>query len=158
MSKIIPLSRINRYSAKHIRRYGREIVASGILIQDEKVLLIRRGKHDFPNPGAWGLPAGGVEPLETPERAAEREFWEETGIRVKADKLIMVENYFYDRLDKRIHIIEFIYKVRLLKKRVEVQLDSDHDQYCFVMLRELNNYRSLVLPRKRAIKMVFAII
>jgi len=54
------------------------IVAGGILIEGEKVLLIKHKKLN-----KWLYPGGHVEVNETPREAAEREFQEETGIKVK---------------------------------------------------------------------------
>jgi 8-oxo-dGTP diphosphatase len=62
----------------------RPIVGIGIVvIKDDTVLLVRRGKP--PNVGAWTLPGGAQEVGETAEDAARRELLEETGIAV--DKL-----------------------------------------------------------------------
>jgi len=53
--------------------------AAGILIVDGKVLLIKHKKL-----GKWLNPGGHIEPGELPHQAAEREFFEETGVRVRA--------------------------------------------------------------------------
>jgi ADP-ribose pyrophosphatase YjhB (NUDIX family) len=53
--------------------------AAGILIVDSKVLLIKHKKL-----GLWLNPGGHIEPGELPHQAAEREFFEETGVRVRA--------------------------------------------------------------------------
>jgi len=53
--------------------------AAGTLIADGKVLLIKHKKL-----GLWLNPGGHIEPGELPHQAAEREFFEETGVRVKA--------------------------------------------------------------------------
>ena len=49
-----------------------------ILLQNEKVLLIRRGGH--PALGKLAVPGGFVEPHETVQEAAARELMEETGV------------------------------------------------------------------------------
>lgn len=54
-------------------------VAGGVLIHDQKILLIKHKKM-----GLWLCPGGHLETNETPHQAAEREFFEETGIRVVA--------------------------------------------------------------------------
>lgn len=43
-----------------------------------RVLLQRRADD-----GQWGLPAGAIDPGETPAMAVRREVWEETGLRVE---------------------------------------------------------------------------
>lgn len=53
--------------------------AAGILIVEGKVLLVKHKKL-----GKWLNPGGHIEPGELPHQAAEREFFEETGVRVKA--------------------------------------------------------------------------
>lgn len=52
---------------------------AGFLIHGQKVLLVKHKKL-----GIWLAPGGHIEPEELPHKAAEREVWEETGIKVKA--------------------------------------------------------------------------
>lgn len=53
--------------------------ASGFLVDQDKVLLIKHKKLGF-----WLAPGGHTEDDELPHQAAEREIWEETGLKVKA--------------------------------------------------------------------------
>lgn len=55
--------------------------AAAWLLHQEKVLLIHHKKLNI-----WLAPGGHVEEQELPHQAAEREFWEEAGVRVKAFK------------------------------------------------------------------------
>ncbi len=40
----------------------------------------------YPGGEYWSLPAGAIEPGETPEEAVVREVWEETGLKVQVKK------------------------------------------------------------------------
>jgi len=53
--------------------------ASGYLVKDGKVLLVHHTKFD-----KWVPPGGHTEVDETPDQTAEREFFEETSMQVKA--------------------------------------------------------------------------
>jgi ADP-ribose pyrophosphatase YjhB (NUDIX family) len=50
-----------------------------------EVCLVRRSDN-----GLWALPGGGQELGETPQQCAEREFLEETGLRIEATRLLGV--------------------------------------------------------------------
>ena len=54
--------------------------AAGILfVAGDRVLLLKRSAAASVGANTWGLPAGSIEPGETPERAARRETHEEVG-------------------------------------------------------------------------------
>ena len=57
------------------------MTAAGVLIHQDKVLLVKHKKL-----GMWLNPGGHVDPEELPHQAAEREFWEETGVKVRAKR------------------------------------------------------------------------
>lgn len=60
--------------------------AGGILIHNNKALLIKHKKL-----GIWLSPGGHIEQNELPHQAAEREFFEETGLQVKAISVAEVQ-------------------------------------------------------------------
>lgn len=55
------------------------MTAAGFLVHNNNMLLV---KHTML--GVWLAPGGHVEPNELPHQAAEREFFEETGVKVRA--------------------------------------------------------------------------
>ena len=61
-----------------------KIAAFGAVFDAEgRILLMQRADNRL-----WAMPGGMVEVGETAAQAAEREFWEETGVRVRAEQLI----------------------------------------------------------------------
>lgn len=93
--------------------------ASGILFvvdNSSQVLLLRRGPNgDFP--GTWAIPAGHIEPGETPEQAARRETFEETGFLFTGE---LTELYSKDN---------FTMFVAILKSPFEVKLNEESTDY-----------------------------
>ena len=62
----------------------------GVLLDDtgERVLLV---EHVFHAKCPWGLPGGWINRREHPAQTVEREFFEETGLRVRAVRPLMVK-------------------------------------------------------------------
>ena len=63
----------------------------GILSQSGKILLQKRADK-----GTWGLPGGAIELGESALEALVREFYEETGINVRVEKLLNVYTKYSD--------------------------------------------------------------
>ncbi|MDQ5951652.1 MAG: hypothetical protein QG639_933, partial [Patescibacteria group bacterium] len=55
------------------------LTVAGVLFYQRKVLLVKHKRLQI-----WLAPGGHIEDNELPHQAAEREFWEETGVKVKA--------------------------------------------------------------------------
>ncbi|MBA2951617.1 NUDIX hydrolase [Streptomyces himalayensis] len=61
-------------------------ISAAIIVDEGRVLMVRRRISE--GELMWQFPAGGIEPGETPEDAAVRETAEETGLTVKAVRLL----------------------------------------------------------------------
>ncbi|MBZ9655607.1 NUDIX domain-containing protein [Phyllobacterium lublinensis] len=66
-----------------------------VFLKDSHILLLQRKKS--PEAGAWGIPGGKVDFLETAEQAIRREAMEETGLRAGEISLLgLSEQLFHD--------------------------------------------------------------
>lgn len=57
-----------------------------VLIEKEKILLVKRGREPFK--GQWALPGGRIDENETAEECLKREMKEETGLEVEPIRLV----------------------------------------------------------------------
>lgn len=68
----------------------REQLGHELILIPSVAAVIKNGQGDilFQYPGGeyWSLPAGAIEPGETPEEAVVREVWEETGLKMQVKK------------------------------------------------------------------------
>lgn len=100
-------------------------VAACYLEINNQILLLQRAQGKLEE-GRWGVPAGKLEPHETPENAAKRELFEETGITIKDEQMYHL-NPFYIRKPK----LDYIYhsfKI-FLDQTPKVFLSSEHQSY-----------------------------
>lgn len=74
----------HRLAGRHSRTEG-----AHLLVQDDagRILVVR----PIYLPGEWMLPGGTVERDETPHRAAERETEEESGMRTRVTRLLLID-------------------------------------------------------------------
>lgn len=80
---------------------NKHIGAYGILIQEEKIALIKKACGGYY--GKLDLPGGGVEHTETPTEALYREVMEEAGVKVISHKLLdVVTNNLIWQMDEDI--------------------------------------------------------
>src|SRR5215211_5141663 len=75
----------------------------GAVIQDGKILLIQERADD-----KWAMPGGWADLGNSPASVAEREVWEESGYRVKAEKVVAVIDA------NRIEPMEFYHAYKLI--------------------------------------------
>jgi ADP-ribose pyrophosphatase YjhB (NUDIX family) len=101
-----------------------KIGAAAVIEVDGRLLLARRAYE--PWRGYWYLPAGYVEVDESPAEAAEREVYEETGLRVQAQRLVDVR-YFDD--DPRGPGVLVIYACQIVAG--ELRVSHETDGLCF---------------------------
>lgn len=86
-----------------------EVCVGGIAVDDDRLLLIRRGRG--PAQGSWSVPGGRVEAGELLAEAVVREVLEETGLEVVCGEIIGVVERFSDHghyviIDHRVTVLD----------------------------------------------------
>lgn len=114
-----------------------KIDVRGAIIRENKILLIQE-KAD----GKWAMPGGWADLGDAPASVAEREVWEESGYRVKAEKVVAVIDA------NRIKPMEFYhaFKIIFLCKLIGGEPQISHETLA-VDFFELNNIPSLSIYR-----------
>jgi mutator protein MutT len=84
---------------------GPRVGVGAVLIHQDKVLLIKRGKE--PLRGRWVVPGGTVELGETLEQALVREVQEETGLTVRPLEVVLV----FDRIEREGDAVRYHYVI-----------------------------------------------
>lgn len=64
-----------------------QVFSAAVIFDDQQRILLVKLTYQRFHP--WGMPGGGLEYSETAEHAAVREVWEETGLKVKIEKLLL---------------------------------------------------------------------
>ena len=78
-----------------IRPLFQVFVAAVILDEDRNILLVKATYQRF---HPWGLPGGSLEYGEQPEEAVIREVWEETGLHICIERLLLINSWMPDRV------------------------------------------------------------
>lgn len=111
-------------------------VAACYLEINNRLLLLQRAQGKL-EAGKWGVPAGKLENNESPENAAKRELFEETGISFTDSSYIQCLNALYIRKPE----VDYIYhsfKIQL-DRIPEVCLSDEHQNYLWANLNDIEN-------------------
>ncbi|RCS24138.1 NUDIX domain-containing protein [Phyllobacterium salinisoli] len=120
-----------------------------VFLKDDSILLLQRKKS--PEAGAWGIPGGKVDFLETVETAARREALEETGLDAISLSIIGTsEQLFHDEgqhwFAPIFHADQFAGEPKLLEP-------DKHGGIGWFRLTELPD--RITLPTRHAVRLLF---
>lgn len=130
------------------RKYpARPILGVGtVVIEDKKVLLIRRGKQ--PGIGIWTIPGGRVNFGESAKDAAVRETGEETGLDVEVVNLVDVVNIILREEDGRVQYHYFLLDYLARPTGGELKAQSDALDARFFSTEELESLNLVEITKK----------
>jgi len=127
-----------------------KLTVDGVLINNKKILLIKRKNKPYKN--KWALPGGFVEYGEKVEDAVIREFFEETGL--KTDVINIQGVYSDPNRDPRGHTISIVYFLKLLGGKLQANDDaSEAGFFNFYKLPELAfDHKKIINDIKKEVK------
>ncbi|MEU8632744.1 NUDIX hydrolase [Amycolatopsis sp. NPDC048633] len=80
---------------------GYPVSIKGVLIRDDRVMLVHNERDE------WELPGGRIEPGETPEQTVAREITEESGLPVDVAEILDAWMYHIDVAGKDVFIVTY---------------------------------------------------
>ena len=115
------------------------LTTDGVIIKDNKLLLIKRKNEPFKN--KWALPGGFVEYGEKVEDSVTREVFEETGLKTKINNFFNV--YSDPDRDPRGHTITLVYSLEIVGGNLKGNDDASEAKFF-----ELDNLPELAFDHK----------
>ena len=104
--------------------------AGGIIMEGDRILLLRRSTKETSKHGMWEFPGGKLEEGETAEEAAIIETQEESGLDV------VVKGKAGEHIDHRKEKVYHAFFVEPVNVNQEVKLSEEHDQSLWVTIDE----------------------
>ena len=117
----------------------RAAVAAIIFDNQGRILLFKHTYRKF----EWGIPAGGLEYGEQPEKAIIREFFEETSMQIKVEKLLFAES------SKADHNISLIFLCKIVSGSFKESLEISEMKYF-----DVNDLPHMLFAEKNLIHLV----
>lgn len=115
------------------------VVCSVVRDSDGRALILKRSKH--PEKEKWNLPGGRLIFGETIKECAQREVFEETGLKLKSKKILgLFPSRIYRNNSLSIHVMVIPVLMSTLKDDQRVVLNEEHKEYSFVNMNEVENY------------------
>ena len=81
--------------------------SAAIILKDGKLLVAKNV-----NSPCYYVVGGAIEKNETSEQAIIREIFEETGLKIEVDRLLMIQERFFEAGNKKHHEIVFFYSIK----------------------------------------------
>ncbi len=130
----------------------RKIPCGAVVMNNGKVLIVKRSSSEENLPNIWELPSGRKENMESLEQAVVREVKEETGLAVSAEKPFHTFSYSIEKENEIRDTVQVNYKVKLIHPDQPVVLSHEHQSFVWVLPEEISGY-DLSLETRNAIEL-----
>jgi 8-oxo-dGTP diphosphatase len=109
-----------------------KVAVKGILIKNQKMLIVQRSKNDETGAGTWESVGGILHFGESFDNALKREFFEEVGLSIQVQKLLF-STTFLSNPARQIVLLTFL----CTSEEENITLSDEHDQYLWANNEEL---------------------
>ncbi|MDO8424058.1 MAG: NUDIX domain-containing protein [bacterium] len=132
-----------------------KIVLGGVVVRDERILILQRHANEDTYPGMWELPSGKRETLESSEDCLFREVREESGLDVEIIAFVSTFEYQIEKPDEIRDYTQINFLVKPVDAK-EVLLSSEHQSFAWITPEEIDDY-NLTEATKNVIRKAFEI-
>lgn len=109
-----------------------DVAVKGVILNENKVLIVKRSNHDDFRSGTWECPGGKIEFGEDLETALIREIEEETGITVTVEKILYATTLKTSPI-RQVVIITYLCRT----ENTNIVLSKEHSEYLWAKRGEL---------------------
>ncbi len=109
------------------------IVLTGILKDNDLLLIVKRNENDEMFPSAWEFPGGHLEDGETIKEGLKRELKEEVNLTGEFEPII---THYYDEVKEKngelFHNLEIDFIINVDSSKLNIELSNEHCDYKWV--------------------------
>ena len=119
-----------------------EVSAGGFVVsKSDSSLVALMARFNRGGKLEWCIPKGHLEPGETSEQAAQREVFEETGLKADISKYLGEVNYTFNQKGRNVSKVVHVYLMSHVSGELSMEHDPNHEasELAWVKLDELIN-------------------
>ena len=109
-----------------------KVVVKGVLIRDNRILIIKRSHTDSFGAGTWEVVGGNLNFGESLEEALKREFLEEVGLRITVKSLLFSTTFFTSN-DRQIVLLFLVSYLTSFNQFISPQQHSIYYRCLYLM-------------------------
>lgn len=109
-----------------------KVVVKGILIRNNRILIIQRSHTDSFGAGTWEVVGGNLNFGESLEEALKREYLEEVGLKITVKSLLFSTTFFTSNV-RQIVLLSYLCE----SEESQISLSCEHEQYLWASKEEL---------------------
>lgn len=120
-----------------------KIAVGAIIIQNGKVLLLKRSQNETTYPGIWELPSGKRKFMESSHDALIREVKEETGLDIQVEKISEIFEYLVEKQDETIDTTQINFIASSISSNQKIMLSEEHERASWFNKNQLEDLPEL---------------